>query len=792
MTVSELLTRWLDVRPGEVRKVLVSFFGAYSIISFLILAKALREALYLTAFNVTTLPYITIAAAVISLPAAGLFGRMMGRGNPHRVYGGFIVILGAAIASLQLIANAAPRLTTVAFYLVTLLGTSLLTSGFWMVTSEQFSIRQAKRMFGLIGAGGTLGAMITGISLSVLTDSFTPIQLVLGLVAILAGTFILQLCTPRIPPHHHHAGEKSAGVREGLALVFERPHLRNIAAVVLVATMASTVLDYQFKEIVSRNLTTPGDMTAFFGAFYGWTGLIALLIQLFVVARLMRTGGIAFSLSVLPVVLLAGSAALLVWPTLLVATVARGADSSLRKSLHRSVLEVLYVPVPPFVRRRTKAFIDSVVDSVAGGLGAALVFLWVTLGGLPSRYLSIFVIVLAVAFIYRGLGTGRQYTRTVRDRLETDGDHIDTSGFDSRNLLTMTMTRLDITSELAKAGLRLGDDGSIRAAPQESPQQSPEDAGTTIGRISSHDVEVVARALEECDNWDESHVEALTRLLARKAFYARAVHALLQVGQQGVAHLIGVLHDEHADFVIRRRIPRVLSAVDSPEADQALLEALSAGRFEIRYRAAIALSRRRKAGLSLASGNWQAVLWTSIEREVHRERPIWELQKILDGSEAGDDDFVGQRIDVRGELSLEHTFRQLSLVLDASAVKTAYHGIVRGDENLKGLSLEYLEQVLPPAVRERLWPFIGDVNEYQRSKSARSVDEVVSELSQTGVTLFGGAEDRKALRAALRIHDSDAKGEGSGGGKRGGGEQEGGGSEEDSRDEKGSGGERGS
>ena len=766
MTVSELLTRWLDVRPGEVRKVLVSFFGAYSVISFLILAKALREALYLERFEVNTLPYITIAAAALSLPAAGLFGRMMGSGNPHKVYGGFIVVLGALVVAPQFIVGAAPRFATVAFYLVTLLGTSLLTSGFWMVTSEQFSIRQAKRMFGLIGAGGTLGAMITGISLSVLTDSFTTVQLALGLVVILGGTLAMHLSMPRLAPHHHHADETGAGLREGLALVFERPHLRNIAAVVLVATMASTVLDYQFKEIVSENLTTSGEMASFFGAFYGWTGLISLLVQLFVVARLMGTGGIALSLSVLPVILLAGSAALLVWPTLLVATIARGGDSSMRKSLHRSVLEYLYVPVPPAVRRRTKAFIDSVVDSAAGGLGAALVFLWVTWGGLPSRYLSVFVMALAIAFIYRGLKTGRGYTRAVRDRLADDGEEVDTSDFDARNLLTMTMTRLDIASELAKVGISL-DGGTIGTQPTKVSQPPEEHPTTTIGRISSHDVEVVERALEECDDWDESHAEALTRLLARKALYARAVHALLRVGQPGVAHLIDVLHDEHADFVIRRRIPRVLADVDSAEADQGLLDALAAGRFEVRYRAAIALSRRRDAGLPLAPGDWQAVLWESIEREVNRDRPIWELQKILDGSEAGNDDFVGKRVDVRGELSLEHTFRQLSLVLDAGAVKTAYHGIVMGDENLKSLALEYLEQVLPPPVRERLWPFIGDVNEYQRRKSARSVDEVVSELSQTGVTLFGGVGERQALRAALRTHDDVVKDKGGSGDKRG-------------------------
>ena len=53
-----------------------------------------------------------------------------------------------------------------------------------------------------------------------------------------------------------------------------------------------------------------------------------------------------------------------------------------------------------------------------------------------------------------------------------------------------------------------------------------------------------------------------------------------------------------------------------------------------------------------------------MEPEQQQEK-IEELQKILDDTEADDDDFVGQRVGVRGELSLEHTFRQLSLVLDA-------------------------------------------------------------------------------------------------------------------------------
>ena len=752
MILSELLTRWFDVRPGEGRKALLSFLGAYSVISFLILARALRESLYLSSFDVKTLPYMTIAVAVLSLPTAGLFGRMMGSGDPHRVFSMFVVGLGVVIAAIQTLNAVEPAVATVTFFLVTVLGASLLTSGFWMVTAEQFSIRQAKRLFGLIGAGGTLGAMITGVSLSFLTSRLTTLQLVLGLDVMLAMTLFFQLRMPKLAPHDHHQEGQKTGIREGLALVFERPHLRNIATLVFVATMASTILDWQFKELVDSANLTEAEMTGFFGAFYGWTGVIALLIQVFVAARLMSTAGIATSLSVLPVLLLVGSAGMLLLPSLFVATLARGGDNTLRKSLHRSVLEYLYVPVPVAVRRKTKTFIDSVVDSAAGGVGAGLLFVWVTWAGLPSPYLSVFVGGLAVAFLYVSIKTGAEYARAVRDRLADDGEELDTSEFDRRNLLTVTMTRLDLAKELAKVGVTLDGD-----APEPGPDLVVGEDATTLDRILASDAAVVERALDECDDWDETHIEALARLLSRTDFYSRAVQALLSIGEPSVRHVIDMLLDEHADFIIRRRIPRILAEINTAAADQALLDALAAGRFEVRYRAAIALSRRRKAGLAIAEGDWQSIVWQAVAREVSRDRPIWELQKILDEADTREEDFVGQRVGVRGELSLEHTFRQLSLVLDAEAVKMAFHGIVMDDENLKSLSLEYLEQILPADIRDRLWPFIGDISDYQRRKSTRSVDEVVEDLSKTGMTLFGGAADRAALHDALRAHENPRK-----------------------------------
>jgi hypothetical protein len=141
------------------------------------------------------------------------------------------------------------------------------------------------------------------------------------------------------------------------------------------------------------------------------------------------------------------------------------------------------------------------------------------------------------------------------------------------------------------------------------------------------------------------------------------------------------------------------------------------------------------------------LIWNAVRGEIGRERAVWEMQKLLD--DADGDDLVARRVGVRGELSLEHTFRLLSLVLEPEVVRAAFNGVVLDDERLKSFSLEYLEQALPADVRKKLWPFIGDVSEYKRERSLRSLDDVVSDLIKTGATLFAEDEHREALRRVL-------------------------------------------
>jgi ATP/ADP translocase len=772
------LADWLDIRPDEVRKVVLSFFGAFLVISFLILGRSLREALYLTTFPVETLPYITAAVALLSVPTVAAFARLISRRSPQTVLKGVMVVLAIGIGVAGWATTRSPA-AVVLFYLLVALGALLLTSGFWLVTAELFPVRGAKRLFGLIGAGGTLGAMVTGNTLAVVAGNVGLSTLVPGLIVILGLFFLVEMALPRLPGTAAPSGKDRTGgqasVWRGLGDATRSRHLRTIALIVFVATVASTLIDYQFKELAQANFaasTDPGvSLAGFFGAFYGWTGGVSLLVQVLLAGRLLASAGLGITLAILPLTLLLGSAGLLLIPSLVLATLVRGADNSLRKSLHRAALEVLWVPIPDDIRRKTKTFIDSVVDAVGEGTGAAIVLLWVTIPGFPSRYLSIFVALLAVYFLYLSRRMGTTYVETVTDQLHAGRAEAGGEG-DQRDLLSVSFTHIDIRPLLEESGVatatteisavaarataaieqaRAGAEGSgagddAHASESGAVAATPRDVLVLLGSSRSSQV---LEALTQTDTWDATHVPALTRLLARDAFYEQAVAILRGIEREALPHLTATIRDDATDFVIRRRIPRVLARYRSAAADDALLDVITAPRFEVRYRATIGLVRRRRAASELSARDWREMVWEAVRSELGKERPVWELQRLLDESDPPDDELVVERVGVRGELSLEHTFRLLSLVLEPEAVRSAFHGLTQGNERLNSLALEYLEHALPEDVRKKLWPVIGDLSEYQRARTARPLSEVVSDLVKTDATLFASETERGALRKLL-------------------------------------------
>ncbi|MEZ4651857.1 MAG: hypothetical protein R3E97_24275 [Candidatus Eisenbacteria bacterium] len=767
-------TGWLDLRPGEARSVGIALASAFLLLAALTLARALREAMYLGRFAVETLPYVTAAAVAVNLPVVIGFTRLLQRYSPSRVVFVFALVeAGGLLPIWFLVGTASGRdLGIVLLYLWTSLGMLALISGFWVDLSERFSVRAAKRLFGVISAGGTAGAMTMGALLPLLARNTSPEALIPVLVLLLGG---LLVCRTLLPPRTAPASPSTASPTPaggamstaasstpvedpalrstdtspptgGIRAIWQSKHLRLIALITISATVASGLLDYQFKEHAQQAFAaSPGgtvwgvpSLTAFFGAFYGWTGLVAMAVQLLLTGRIVRSLGTG-AIAVLPSALLLGTAGFVAFPGLLAITVTRGADASFRRAIFRPTMELLYVPLPAGLKQRTKTFLDSFADSLAEAGAAGIVFLWVTVLALPSRGLSALVALGALVLLFASLRMGREYLRSVVDRLraeDADTAPKPAGGLDGVERFTATLTQIRSMDVLA-----------ARADPstQNSPAKVPTDrsasrtaAGSTSRPTTGSTTGSTRRTTDESKapsatpgtatgsrsptrrptstSADSSIVEFIT-LLARDDRVHDVAERLLALGGAALPPLRAHLLDQNGDFVIRRRIPRVLARSSERAATAALIEGLGMERFEIRYRCGVGLARqRRRSGLVLTSAEAEGI-WRAVEAEVAKERPVWELQRLLDDTaDAEVDELVGVRIEERGALSLEHTFRLLSFVLDPDPVSAAYQALGNQDERVRGFALEYLEH--PPGSIRIAWLFIGDPSARQVERRA--------------------------------------------------------------------------
>jgi hypothetical protein len=116
---------------------------------------------------------------------------------------------------------------------------------------------------------------------------------------------------------------------------------------------------------------------------------------------------------------------------------------------------------------------------------------------------------------------------------------------------------------------------------------------------------------------------------------------------------------------------------------------------------------------------------------------VWESHRLLNQLDVRDERFfVDEFVKDRSSRSLEHTFTLLSLVLRPEPLRIAFRGLHTDDADLRGTALEYLEGVLPPAIRERLWPFLEDPRP-AANRTVRQRDEILGDLlrSNESITL---------------------------------------------------------
>ena len=229
-------------------------------------------------------------------------------------------------------------------------------------------------------------------------------------------------------------------------------------------------------------------------------------------------------------------------------------------------------------------------------------------------------------------------------------------------------------------------------------------------------------------------------LLAWTAVAADAAFALRKVAEERIGELADALINPSQDFAVRRRLARVFAVCVSQRAVDALMRGLEDSRFEVRFQCGRSLSTVQQTN-PLVRIDRDAILEV-ILREMAVSRSVWESRRLLDELESQDgtspvDEFVR---DSAGQ-SLAHVFTLLSLVLPREPLRIAFLGLHAADQQLQGTALEYLEGVLPPQVRDRLWPFLEDRR--PASRVARPREEILSDLLRSNQSIMVNIEELK-------------------------------------------------
>ncbi len=403
-----------DIRSGERATALAATTTIAAIMAAHELLETARDAIFLSSLPAARLPWVYLAIAAVGLVISLLRSR---RGLPLGRLSVSIYIAALATLLFWLPLRDHEIWTAYALYIFTGIFATVVVTQFWILTGSLYTATQAKRVFGFIGIGSILGAMAG----AVLARGLIEVVAVEHLVVAAAALLVIAARSARTLEREAGASAASTSISEplGVALrtVANDAFARRIGLALLTSTATFTLLDYVFKSVVAAQVDA-AELSSFFASVNIALNLGSLLVQVFLVRWLLTRFGVSWAAAFLPVVLFGGAIGVALSGGLVAALMLKGGDGCLRHSLHRTVSEVLFVPLPSAVRTAAKTFFDVIGQRSAQALTSLGLLAATALATPDARQLAVVVAALALSWLVIALGIHRRYLALFRATLE--------------------------------------------------------------------------------------------------------------------------------------------------------------------------------------------------------------------------------------------------------------------------------------------------------------------------------------------------------------------------------------
>jgi len=643
--------------------------AAASALALHVAARSLREGLFLATFPVAELPKAMLGAALFAIPMALIVAQGMARIGPGRLAPILFLLSACGSVGEWWLLPSLPRVVAIAVYLHVSIGGALLVSAFWSIVNERFDPHTLKAVVGRIGGFSTLGGLVGGLTMERFAHSWSArtslllLALLASITAVIVQRLGATLPTAKPAPEGPKARERLTG------------YLRTLALLVACTAAVSAFGDFALKQAAAARFTNLESLVRFFAVFYTAAALASFLIQILVSRRLLDTIGVGRTLSVPPLFSIALATISLIAPSLVTIAAMRGSDLALGPSLYRTAFEPLFTPVAAASKRRSKALIDVVFDKGGESL-ASLLILGLSAGSVLLQRAPVALVVISAGMaVVLSLRAQRGYVSQLEASLRA-GTSNDLPDLDNarRLLLSGTLHGPDREKLMEQiAHLRQAQAAApepVASAPvrDEPVEQLVSALRVLLGRDSNAIRELLSTPL------DPRLAAFVIPHLGQETLAKPAVEALRAMGPAIFGVLAEAMHSTSLPAVVRRRIPHVLRSARGERAVGTLFGALSCSAVEVRYRAALALAEVLREDRERAPDSAQVL--SLVLNEV--------AQGPLDRA------------------SIDHVFALLALTLPRGSLELARQGVLSEDRKLRGTALEYLESLLPEAVRAPL------------------------------------------------------------------------------------------
>jgi AAA family ATP:ADP antiporter len=319
--------------------------------------------------------------------------------------------------------QAQPQSVAVAqfFYVFISVLSLFLVSVFWSFLVELFDSGQAKRLFPVIAAGGTAGALVGPLFTDFTARTIGNAGILFVGAALFVLAVVLQAILIRIwksgPEPRRDGGEADHQTRDralggnpfaGITLVLRSPYLLGIAAYVALLATANTFLYFEQLRLVATTFADTQTRTSVFARIDWIVQSLTILAQLFITGRVASRLGLVVLLTIIPVAIFFGFVALAIWNTFAVLAVVIVLRRSGEYAFVRPGREMLWTPMSKETKYKAKNFVDV---PVYRGADAAVAQLQRAIegAGFGAQTLAVFGALGAVLWGINGWWLGRRY-----------------------------------------------------------------------------------------------------------------------------------------------------------------------------------------------------------------------------------------------------------------------------------------------------------------------------------------------------------------------------------------------